>query len=72
LNPHWGASATFVDYDRDGCGLLAFLAMAQYRVGQHQGALTTQEQLRQTMQKPEWAMKTEAQRFMHEAEALLR
>jgi WD40 repeat protein len=52
--------------------VLAFLAMAQYRAGQHLDARKTLEQLRQTMKRPQWATQPEAQRFLREAEELLR
>jgi hypothetical protein len=45
--------------------------MAQDRSGQHQDALMTLEQLRQTMKMPQWATHTDAQRFLCEAEALI-
>jgi hypothetical protein len=57
--------------DNDTPEVLAFLAMAQDRGGQHQDALTTLEQLRQTMKKPQRATHAEAERFLREAEELL-
>jgi hypothetical protein len=50
--------------------VLAFRAMAQLRLGLNDQA--DLEQLRQTMQKPEWAANEEVQGSLQEAEAVLR
>jgi tricorn protease-like protein len=51
--------------------VLALLAMAQHRLGLKDQARSTLEQLRQMMQKPEWATNAEMRGFVREAEALL-
>jgi WD domain, G-beta repeat len=50
---------------------LAFLAMAQFRLGQKDQARTTLTRLRETMQQPRWAKDAEAQNFLREAVTLL-
>ena len=66
------ALATLKKCDNSIPEVLAFLAMAQHRVGQPQDARTTLEQLRQTLKTPQRAAHSEAQRFLREAEELLR
>jgi WD40 repeat protein/tRNA A-37 threonylcarbamoyl transferase component Bud32/Flp pilus assembly protein TadD len=50
---------------------LAFLAMSRYQMGETGQAQASLSQLRETMQKPNWAGNDEAQRLLKEAEALL-
>jgi WD40 repeat protein len=51
---------------------LAFLAMAQHRLGQKDQAQATLVRLRQAMQEPQWASNLDAQAFLREAEELLK
>jgi Tol biopolymer transport system component len=51
---------------------LAFLAMAQHRLGKAVDAQATLVRLRKVMQQPEWAGNVEAQGFLREAEGLLK
>jgi uncharacterized protein HemY len=51
---------------------LAFLAMAQQKLGQVEQAQATLIRLRGMMQQREWATKPDAQRFLREAEDLLK
>jgi hypothetical protein len=50
---------------------LAFLAMAQHRLGRRAEALTSLARLRDTRKKPRWRGDSEAQSFLREAEALI-
>jgi hypothetical protein len=50
---------------------LAFLAMAQHRLGEPRQAQEALARLRETMKQPAWAKDAEAQAFLREAEALL-
>jgi hypothetical protein len=52
-------------------GDLAFLAMAQHRLGQHKEAQASLERLRTTMKEPRHARNEENQAFLREAEGLL-
>jgi WD40 repeat protein len=49
---------------------LAFLAMAQHRLGQTEKARAALSRLRETMKKTQWAHDQESQDFLHEAEVL--
>ena len=49
---------------------LAFLALAQHRVGQVQHARAALARLRESMKKPEWVNDEEALAFLREAETL--
>jgi hypothetical protein len=53
-------------------GDLAFLAMAQHRLGHQEPAQAALQRLREAMKTPRWANNTEAQAFLREAEACLR
>jgi tetratricopeptide (TPR) repeat protein len=50
---------------------LAFLALAQHRLGQHAEARKTLEQLRGIMQNPRWSDDEESETFLNEAAALI-
>jgi WD40 repeat protein len=50
---------------------LAFLSMAQFRVGNQREAKTTLQRLRDTMEKPRWAKQVEAQGFLREAQGVV-
>jgi eukaryotic-like serine/threonine-protein kinase len=50
---------------------LAFLAMTRFRIGESDRARASLTELRETMQKPNWARNEEAQRLLKEAESLL-
>jgi WD40 repeat protein/serine/threonine protein kinase len=50
---------------------LAFLAMAQYQLGDREEARTTLGWLREVMEAPQWASNAEAQGFLREAETLI-
>ena len=50
---------------------LAFLAMAQYQLGQKEQAQETLARLRKTMTKPPWAKDAESAAFLREAEMLI-
>jgi hypothetical protein len=50
---------------------LAFLAMAEHQLGHKDQAQATLKRLRETLQKPQWAMNQECQDFLRETEALL-
>jgi eukaryotic-like serine/threonine-protein kinase len=50
---------------------LAFLAMSQYQMHNKDQAKSSLDQLRETLQKPNWARNVEAQGLLKEAEALL-
>jgi tetratricopeptide (TPR) repeat protein len=50
---------------------LAFLAMCRYQMRERDRVQASLTQLRETLQKPNWARKEEAQRLLKEAEALL-
>jgi len=69
---HHANGRTLKQCDHGTPEVLAFLAMAQHRAGQHQDARTTLGQLGQTLKRPQGATRTEAQRFLREAEVLLR
>jgi WD40 repeat protein/tRNA A-37 threonylcarbamoyl transferase component Bud32 len=60
-----------VTYKASVPGDLAFLAMAQHRLGQREQAQATLARLRETMMQTRWAANTEGQGFLREAEALL-
>jgi hypothetical protein len=49
---------------------LAFLALAQHRLGQTEKARATLGRLRVAMKKPQWDKEPEAQGFLREAEAI--
>jgi hypothetical protein len=66
------ALATLKKCDHGAPEVQAFLAMAQHRAARQQDARTTLEQLRQTLKTPQWAAHPEPQRFLREAEELLR
>jgi WD40 repeat protein len=51
---------------------LAFLAMAQHRLGQQEPARITLRRLREAMKQPGWINDAESQGFLREAEELLR
>jgi hypothetical protein len=50
---------------------MAFLAMAQHRLGKGEAARQTLARLRQTAEDPRWARDPESQTFLQEAEKLL-
>jgi hypothetical protein len=50
---------------------LAFLAMSRYQMRERDRAQASLTQLREALQKPNWARNEEAQRLLKEAEALL-
>jgi hypothetical protein len=50
---------------------LAFLAIAQHRLGQQEQAQATLRRLREALQQPRWANDGESQGFLREAEELL-
>jgi hypothetical protein len=50
---------------------LAFLAMAEHRLGHRAEALASLARLREAMKKPQWTGDAEAQAFSREAEALV-
>jgi tetratricopeptide (TPR) repeat protein len=50
---------------------LAFLAMAQHRLGQKEQATATLRRLREVMKQPRWATNAESQGVLREAEGLL-
>ena len=50
---------------------LAFLAMAQHRLGKRDAARQMLERLRQVAKEPRWANDAETNAFLHEAEKLL-
>jgi TolA-binding protein len=50
---------------------LAFLAMSRYQMRETDKAQASLTQLRETLQKPNWAGNDEAHRLLKEAEALL-
>jgi hypothetical protein len=49
---------------------LAFLALAQHRLGQTETARATLSRLRAAMKKPQWAKNQQAQDLLREAEVL--
>jgi WD40 repeat protein len=49
---------------------LAFLALAQHRVGQSDQARDTLRRLREVMKDPQWSENPEARAFLHEAETI--
>ena len=51
---------------------LTFLAMAQHQLGQEEQAQATLDRLREVMKQPRWALDSEAQGFLREAEELLK
>jgi WD40 repeat protein len=51
--------------------VLAFLAMAHHRLGQHEQARADFARLRQSLDQPRWAKDAEARDLVHEAEALI-
>jgi hypothetical protein len=50
---------------------VAFLAMANFGLGQKEKAQQLLDELRQLMKKPQWAQNSEAKGFLREAEELL-
>jgi Flp pilus assembly protein TadD len=57
--------------DKDSPAALAFLAMAQHRLGQHDQARAVLVRLRMLFDQPHRAKDAEALDLMHEAEALI-
>jgi hypothetical protein len=51
---------------------LTFLALAQHKAGKKAESEATLKRLRAVMKQPDWATHPEAQRFLGEAESLLK